>query len=200
MKIVVVLLQQMCYIKHMIKKKSKRKIVDNKKFTEELAKYVQEFKRMNPEMKKPYNRPQASNYLGSCVMLIAKHFAQHPSFYGYSWKEEMISDAVENFIRYMHNFDETRTNGHAYATMTMKRAFILRIKKEKKQSKVKNKIMMNFDFDSISETQDGDDCEYHNQYVQTMQRIASENADVPEQPKEKKVRVVSNENSLEEIL
>lgn len=190
----------------MLQKRKKKVIVDNKRFTEELAKYADEFKRLNPENKRPYNRPQASNYLGHTIMVLSKHLATMGNFSGYTWKEEMIADGVEAFLRYMHNFDPTKTNGHAYATMIMKNAFIHRIKREKKQSQIKNKIIRNIDF-SAYEKQDGDDCEYENAFIDTMQKMAfesyantSEGANESSSKKERKKTVKKSEISLEEFM
>lgn len=188
----------------MLQKRKKRVIVDNKKFTEELSKYVEEFKKLNPDNKKPYNRPKASDYLGRTITLLAKHLATLNNFSGYTWKEEMIGDGIEAFLRYMHNFDPEKTNAHAYATMIMKNAFIHRIKRENKQSYVKNKIIRNMDMSAIYETQDSDDSEYDNGYVETMQKIAfegfantTEGREYSVEKKERKKAINNNEYSIE---
>ena len=49
--------------------------------------------------------PQVPEYIGKCILLIATRLATKPNFSGYSYKEEMISDGIENCLQYIHNFD-----------------------------------------------------------------------------------------------
>ena len=77
-------------------------------------------------------------------MLIANKLATKSNFSGYSFKEEMISDGIENCIMYMKNFNpEKSTNPFAYFTQIIKFAFIRRIEREKKQQYIKIKNMQN---------------------------------------------------------
>jgi len=50
--------------------------------------------------------PQVPEYVGKCILLIATRLATKPNFSGYSYKEEMISDGIENCLQYIHNFDQ----------------------------------------------------------------------------------------------
>ena len=85
-------------------------------------------------------KPIVSNYIGECIYQIANRLATKPNFSGYSFKEDMIMDGIENCLQYMHNFDPAKTqNPFAYFTQIIWYAFLRRIAKEKKQMYVKFK-------------------------------------------------------------
>lgn len=115
--------------------------VDNDKLLQAMIDYrikVQEAKAKDMDL------PQVPNYIGSCVLLIAQRFSFGPSFVNYPYREELVSDGVENCIRYINNFDpEKSDNPFAYFTQIIYFAFLRRIQKEKKQLYVKHKIFKN---------------------------------------------------------
>lgn len=82
-----------------------------------------------------------SNYLGDCFLKIATHLSYRPNFVNYMFREDMISDGVENCVHYINNFDVERTNPFAYFTQIVYYAFLRRIHKEKKQMEIKEKII-----------------------------------------------------------
>ena len=89
-------------------------------------------------------RPQIPNYVGECILMIAKRLCTKPNFINYSYKEEMISDGIENCISYIDNFDPKKSdNPFAYFTQIIYFAFLRRILKEKKQVYIKHKTMEN---------------------------------------------------------
>ena len=89
-------------------------------------------------------RPQIPNYVGECILLIAKRLCTKPNFINYSYREEMISDGIENCISYIDNFDPDKSNNpFAYFTQIIYYAFLRRILKEKKQIYIKHKTMEN---------------------------------------------------------
>lgn len=84
--------------------------------------------------------PKVPEYVGKCILLISQRLATKPNFSGYSYKEEMISDGIENCLQYIHNFDPEKSNNpFAYFTQIIWYAFLRRIQKEKKQLYVKFK-------------------------------------------------------------
>lgn len=111
-------------------KKPKNFYVDNKKFLEDIIEYNKACEKAEKENKP---KPRIPESIGSVILKIAQNFAIKPSFSGYSFKEEMISDAVENCILYFHNYDTKRINPFAYFTQIVYYAFIRRIEKEEKQ-------------------------------------------------------------------
>ena len=72
--------------------------------------------------------------------MIATRVASKPNFANYTFREDMVSDAIENCILYMHNFDPKKSqNPFAYFTQIIHYAFIRRIEREKKHSYIKYK-------------------------------------------------------------
>lgn len=87
-------------------------------------------------------KPRVPNYIGECILLIANNLAKKPNFVNYTYKDEMISDGIENCLQYIDNFDpEKSKNPFAYFTQIIYYAFIRRIHKEKKQSYIKHKSL-----------------------------------------------------------
>lgn len=115
--------------------------VDNKKLYEAIIEYkhnVLEASKNN-ELK-----PRIPNYVGECILMIATRLSTKPNFVNYSYREEMISDGVENCICYFDNFDPSKTkNPFAYFTQIIYFAFLRRILKEKKQLYIKHKSLEN---------------------------------------------------------
>ena len=95
-------------------------------------------------------KPRISNYLGECFLKIATHLSFKPNFVNYMFKEDMISDGIENCVQYIHNFDpEKSQNPFAYFTQIIHYAFLRRIQKEKKQLDIKTKIIERTGFDEV---------------------------------------------------
>jgi hypothetical protein len=85
-------------------------------------------------------KPMIPNYIGECFMKIAEGLSHKPNFINYTYRDEMISDGIENCLMYFENFDETKSsNPFAYFTQVIYFAFLRRIQKEKKQLYVKYK-------------------------------------------------------------
>jgi hypothetical protein len=103
--------------------------------------------------------PQIPNYIGECFLKIAEHLSRKPNFIAYSFRDEMISDGIENCLMYFRNFNpEKSTNPFAYFTQIIYYAFLRRIMKEKKQLYVKYKATEQFgilDENEMLEDNDG---------------------------------------------
>ena len=101
-------------------------------------------------------KPRITNYLGSCFLKIATHLSYNPNFVNYMFRDDMISDGIENCVQYIHNFDpEKSRNPFAYFTQIIHYAFLRRIQKEKKQLDIKNKIIEKTGFDEVMTVEDG---------------------------------------------
>lgn len=128
------------------KKNNPKHYVDNKKLYEDLKAYCIEYEKLNEGKGKDdvKVRPRMSSDLGRAIMLIAENTSTSPKFNGYSYRTEMVDDAVEACIKYLHNFDYKKyKNAFAYATQICWNAFIRRIKIENKEHYIKCKFMIN---------------------------------------------------------
>ena len=125
------------------KKVAKAHYVDNAKFLEEMIEYKKMYyiSKSNDE-----ELPIISEYLGSVFLKIAQRLSFRPNFINYAFKNDMISDGIENCLHYIHNFNpEKSSNPFAYFTQIIYYAFIRRIQKEKKQLYIKYKSMQNYE-------------------------------------------------------
>jgi hypothetical protein len=121
--------------------KSRKSInyINNKDLHQEMIKFIDGRKAALAAGKQP---PQISKYIGQAIMLIADRLARKGNFSGYSFKDEMISDGIENCIMYLHNFNPEKSNNpFAYITLIIWRAYIRRIEKEAKHSYIRHKLM-----------------------------------------------------------
>ena len=83
-------------------------------------------------------KPPVTDYIGECFLKIANHLSYRPNFINYTFRDDMISDGIENCLQYLDNFNpETSNNPFAYFTQIIYYAFIRRIQKEKKKTKRK---------------------------------------------------------------
>jgi len=100
-----------------------------------------DYKDKTMEAKKNKTTPPAiPNYIGECFMKIAEGLSHKPNFINYTYRDEMMSDGIENCLMYFDNFDPSKSkNPFAYFTQIIYYAFLRRIQKEKKQLYVKYK-------------------------------------------------------------
>jgi len=130
--------------------------IDNKTFYEAIKQYRISIKQAELDGKP---KPIIPNYIGSCILMIANRLATKPNFINYSYKDEMISDGIENCIMYIDNFDPDKsTNPFAYFTQIIYFAFLRRIQKEKKHLYIKHQVFRNSAIsDELYDIQEGDD-------------------------------------------
>lgn len=130
--------------KKKLKPREKPHYVNNKQFSQSVVDYVTS---VNEAREKMEDEPRITEYIGSCFLKIAEGLSHKPNFVGYTYREEMVMDAVENAIKAIMNYDvkkATRTglpNAFAYFTQITYFAFLRRIAKEKKQQDIKEKYI-----------------------------------------------------------
>ena len=118
--------------------------VNNKEFSQAVVDYV---RTLNEAQDKEEKLPIVPNYIASCFLKIAEGLSHKSNFIRYTYREEMVMDAVENCLRAIENYNveaATRTgnpNAFAYFTQISWYAFLRRIAKEKKQQDVKLKYL-----------------------------------------------------------
>ena len=149
--------------------KKKVHYVDNKKF---LAAIVERKEQIKEAEGVGDPKPQITNYLGECILKISNHLSYRPNFINYTYKEEMISDGIENSLQYIDNFDpEKSKNPFAYFTQIIYYAFIRRIAKEKKQQKIKERILLRSNIQDMIIVQKHDDAaDYQTQYIDFLDK------------------------------
>ena len=130
---------------NMRRNKNHAHYVNNKEFSQAVVEYV---KKIDEAKKTRSNQlPIVPDYIAICFMRIAEGLSHKSNFVGYTYREEMVMDGVENCLKAITNYDieaATRTgnpNAFAYFTQIIWYAFLRRIAKEKKQQDVKIKYL-----------------------------------------------------------
>jgi hypothetical protein len=110
-------------------------------------------------------RPRVPEYIGECFLKIARHLSYKSNFINYSFKDEMISDAIENCLSVVSNFDPAKSkNPFAYFTQITFYAFVRRIQREKKQLQTKYRYIDQLDLNELI-TQEHDNGDFQNQFL-----------------------------------
>ena len=157
--------------------------VNNKEFTQAVAEFNELTKLAESKGKTP---PQMSNYIGECIYKIATRLSTRPNFINYTYRDEMICDAIENCIQYIGNFNVKKSNNaFAYITQICYYAFLRRIQKEKKQVFIKQQMTMDITQDTF-DTIDGDTTGITNTNVEWMQENMNQVQYEPRKSKRKK--------------
>src|SRR6056300_475171 len=118
--------------------------VNNKDFSQAVVDYV---RTVNEAKAKETELPIVPNYIASCFLKIAEGLSHKSNFIRYTYREEMVMDAVENCLKAIVKYNiEAATrignpNAFAYFTQISWYAFLRRIAKEKRQQDVKTKFL-----------------------------------------------------------
>tara|TARA_B100000700_G_C14910696_1_gene792100 strand:+ start:572 stop:1075 length:504 start_codon:yes stop_codon:yes gene_type:complete len=149
--------------KTMAKRKRSEHYVNNKEFLAALIRYQEDIEIARLQDKP---KPVIPRYIGECFLKIANHLSFKPNFVNYMFKEDMISDGIENCVQYIHNFNpEKSRNPFAYFTQIIHYAFLRRIQREKRQLEIKNKIIEKSGYNEVfddSNKIDGDNFSEYN--------------------------------------
>ena len=144
----------------MTKASEKPHYVNNKEFSLAVVDYCESAEKARKQKSK--NVPIVPDYIAECFLKIAEGLSHKSNFIRYTYREEMVMDAVENCLKAIKNYDidtATRTgtpNAFAYFTQISWYAFLRRIEKEKKQQDIKLKYIANIGIDELVDNQDGD--------------------------------------------
>ena len=118
--------------------------VNNADFSLAVVEYV---KKAGDAKSKKEEVPKVTDYIATCFLKIAEGLSHKANFIRYTYREEMVMDAVENCLKAISNYNleaATRTgkpNAFAYFTQITWFAFLRRIAKEKKQQEIKLKYL-----------------------------------------------------------
>ena len=151
----------------MNKKTQKEHYVNNKEFLAAMIEYRKSIRKAKREKRE---RPPVTDYIGSCFLK---------------------SDGIENCLQYLDNFNPEKSNNpFAYFTQIIYYAFVRRIQKEKKQVTIKQKLIMEANYDDLS-LQPGEDREFKNQFTEFLQKNTVIDEPAKKKKKEKKKKTKS---------
>ena len=169
--------------------------VNNADFSQAVVEYVA---KVQEAKKKQEQLPIVPDYIAQCFLRIAEGLSHKSNFIRYTYREEMVMDAVENCLKAIENYDieaATRTgkpNAFAYFTQITWYAFLRRIAKEKKQQDVKLRYLTQSGIENIIDNDLGDDMSQQvaGAFVDTLRhridKIKTADTEVKEYIKEEK--------------
>lgn len=134
--------------------------VNNAEFSIAVTDYVNDAKKYKAEGKDP---PMVTNYIAECFIKICNGLSRAPSFMSYSYREDMVMDAVENCLKAINNYDATKPtrtgspNPFSYFTQISYFAFLRRIDKEKKQVRIKQSLIEHGCIDTFADFDENSD-------------------------------------------
>ena len=184
--------------------------VNNAEFSQAVVDYV---KTVREAKKNQQQLPVVTNYIAECFLRIAEGLSHKSNFIRYTYREEMVMDAVENCLKAIENYDieaATRTgkpNAFAYFTQITWFAFLRRIAKEKKQQDVKLKYLARAGIENFIDNDLGDEMSQQvvGAFVDTLRdridKVKSTDVEVKEFAKaEKRRRKRSVDSDLQEFM
>jgi len=170
--------------------------VDNKKFSQAIVDYVTLVQEAEKNKKAI---PVVPNYIGECFLKICEGLSNKINFNRYTYREEMVMDAVENCLKAVTNYKidtTTRTglpNAFAYFTQIAFYAFLRRIAKEKKQQDIKWKYLDQADIEAFmhyDSAQLGEMHETERQFIDYLRdridKVRTQDAQIKELAKKEK--------------
>jgi hypothetical protein len=131
--------------------------VNNAEFSQAVVDYVGKLEECRKEKS---ILPKVPDYIAQCFLRIAEGLSHKANFIRYTYREEMVMDAVENCLKAISNYNleaATRTgkpNAFAYFTQITWFAFLRRITKEKKQQDIKLKYLTKSGIESFIDVGD----------------------------------------------
>lgn len=134
--------------------------VNNGEFSQAVVEYCTEVKHAR---QKGESLPKVTDYIAQCFLKICEGLSHKSNFVRYTYREEMVMDAVENCLKAIENYDidkATRTgkpNAFAYFTQISWYAFLRRIEREKKQQDIKMKYINQSGIENFLDNELGDE-------------------------------------------
>jgi hypothetical protein len=186
--------------------------VNNADFSQAVVDYVST---VNEAKETKIEIPKVPDYVAQCFLRIAEGLSHKANFIRYTYREEMVMDAVENCLKAINNYDieaATRTgkpNAFAYFTQITWYAFLRRIAKEKKQQEIKMKFIANSGVDDYMIDTNGDATSglVAGAFVDTLKSridkikyVDSEIKEYAKVEKKRKKRTISADSDLSEFL
>ena len=180
-----------------LKPKQKPHYVNNKDFSLAVVDYVAKADQAKNEGSEI---PKVTDYIATCFLKIAEGLSHKSNFIRYTYREEMVMDAVENCLKAIGNYNieaATRTgnpNAFAYFTQICYYAFLRRIAKEKKQQDVKFKFIEQsgieefMDFGDASGSSTGVEQQFVDELRSRIERVRSTDTQIKEFAKEEKAK------------
>ena len=164
----------------------KQHYVNNAEFLKEMKLHISAVKKAK-RLKAPI--PRVSDYIGECIVSIASKLANKPNFVNYPFREEMISDGIENSLQYLNNFNPKKSsNPFAYFTQIIYFAFVRRIQREKKHLYTKYRVIEESLIDLAGDPDIASSQKYGSAYADANMHEFVENFERTQNEKKRKIK------------
>lgn len=195
-----------------MKPKEKPHYVNNKQFSQAVVEYC---KTVEEARSAKASLPIVPNYIAECFLKIAEGLSHKSNFVRYTYREEMVMDAVENCLRAIENYNvetATRTgnpNAFAYFTQISWYAFLRRIQREKKQQDIKLKYISEAGVEHFLDIPEEADADFSNvipfvdvlrHRIDIVKEADAEFKNYVEEEKKRKRRTVKVDSDLSDFL
>ncbi len=183
--------------------------VNNADFSQAVVDYVTV---LNEARKQQQTLPVVPDYIAQSFLRIAEGLSHKSNFVRYTYREEMVMDAVENCLKAIENYNleaATRSgkpNAFSYFTQISWYAFLRRIAKEKKQQDIKAKYITQSGIEEfIASTEDKAAKQVAQRFVDTLRDRIDKVKEVDDHMKkivkaERKKRKVVADSDLTEFM
>lgn len=186
--------------------------VNNAEFSQAVVDYVTTVREAKKQDQK---LPIVPDYIAQCFLRIAEGLSHKSNFIRYTYREEMVMDAVENCLKAIENYNleaATRTgkpNAFAYFTQITWYAFLRRIAKEKKQQDIKLKYLTKSGIENFMVNEHGDNMTQQvagafidtlRDRIEKVRYVDTEVKELAKEEKQKRKRGVKADSDLSEFL
>lgn len=123
--------------KRSMTRKKRNEYVNNKKFYKEIVDF----------QRKRFEDPECEIPIALYYMCeaIATNIATQANFSSYTYKDEMIGNAVLDCLKALTKFDTTKKNPFAYFTSVVRNCFLITMRKEERERNKKDSMGMRYD-------------------------------------------------------
>jgi DNA-directed RNA polymerase specialized sigma subunit len=140
------------------------------------SKYYLTNAQLLPEVIKSKEAGRMSETLASMLMMLTRRYASRPSFSGYTYKEDMIAEALADLCKNALKFNPERSNNpFAFYTSCINNSFLGFLNQEKKHRRIRDQLLVDIGENPSFSFQE----EYREQlksegYVKEFEELSSE--------------------------
>jgi hypothetical protein len=142
------------------------------------SKYYLSNNRLLPAVLKAKSEGIVTNDLAMMLMMLARKYSQRPCFNGYSYKEDMISEALTNLCQNALKFNPDKSsNPFAYYTSCIHSSFLQFLNSEKKHRRIRDQLLVDlgenpsYSFADEIREQNGEGGEFRGELADLKQSI-----------------------------
>lgn len=162
-----------------------KKRAKNSNTPEVTVKYYLNNAKLLPEVLESIEKKRLSNELASMLMMLTRKYANRPCFYNYTYREDMIAEALANLCQNALKFDPSRSpspNPFAFYTSCINNSFLQFLNVEKRHRKIRDKMLVDigenpsFSFIEEHKSQQGEGSEFRTELNELKDQITEARA------------------------